>query len=170
VKESELADDASPSPAPFDVSVIGRLVSLMSKHDLSEIDLRQGDRRIRLRRGQRLRQPAAAPLPDHQLPVAAKPVEVTTKPVEKPAASSRKLVDIKSPTVGTFYAQPNPDAPAYVTVGARVTPTTIVCMIEAMKIFNEIPAECTGVIVEVVAKNKEPVEFGSVLFRVDPNG
>jgi acetyl-CoA carboxylase biotin carboxyl carrier protein len=169
VKESELADDASPSPAPFDVSVIGSLVKLMSEHDMSEIDLRQGATRIRLRRGQRLRvAPVAQPADTHPQ-AAAKPAEAS-KAAEKPAAPARNLIDIKSPTVGTFYAQPNPDAPPYVNIGTRVNPTTIVCMIEAMKIFNEIPAECSGVIVEVVARNKEPVEFGSVLFRVDPNG
>jgi len=165
-----LADDASPSPAPFDVSIIGRLVQLMSKHDMSEIDLRQGETRIRLRRGQRLRTPALPPI-EVPAPPPAKTAEALTRPTaEKPSAPARYLIEIKSPTVGTFYAQPNPDAPPYVSVGSRVTPTTIVCMIEAMKIFNEIPAECSGVIVEVVAKNKEPVEFNSVLFRVDPNG
>jgi acetyl-CoA carboxylase biotin carboxyl carrier protein len=72
--------------------------------------------------------------------------------------------------VGTFYAQPSPEAPPYVSVGSRVTPTTVVCQIEAMKIFNEIMAECSGVIREILVKNKEPVEYGTVLFRVDPNG
>jgi acetyl-CoA carboxylase biotin carboxyl carrier protein len=163
-----LADELPPAP-PFDVSIIGRLVTLMSKHDMSEIDLRHGETRIRLRRGQRFRAPAALAAPE-AAPPAARPVEVAAKAADKPAGPARSLVEIKSPTVGTFYAQPNPDAPPYVTVGSRVTPTTIVCMIEAMKIFNEIPAECSGVIVEVVAKNKEPVEFNSVLFRVDPNG
>jgi acetyl-CoA carboxylase biotin carboxyl carrier protein len=150
------------------VSVIGRLVSLMSEHDLSAIDLRHGGTRIRLRRGQRVRMPRA-PLAEGHPPIA-KPAELPAKAAEKQAAAARTLIEIKSPAVGTFYAQPNPDAKPYVTVGSRVTPTTIVCIIEAMKILNEIPAECSGVIVEVVARNKEPVEFGSVLFRVDPNG
>jgi acetyl-CoA carboxylase biotin carboxyl carrier protein len=82
---------------------------------------------------------------------------------------SRQLVEIKSPTVGTFYAQEKPGAPPYVSVGSRVTPTTIVCQIEAMKIFNEITADCSGVIAEVCVQNKEFVEYGTVLFRVDPN-
>jgi acetyl-CoA carboxylase biotin carboxyl carrier protein len=165
-----LADDAPPSPDPFDVRAIRYLVSLMSRHDLSEIDLRRGEVRIRLRRGQRVRGPGlpppVSPEPPPRRPEAP-PAEVTPAATAGPA---RKLVDIKSPTVGTFYAQPNPDAPPYVTAGSRVTPTTVVCQIEAMKIFNEIQAECAGVVAEVLVRNKEPVEFGTVLFRVDPNG
>jgi acetyl-CoA carboxylase biotin carboxyl carrier protein len=154
------------------VRTIRDLVALMTRHDLSEIDLRKGDARIRLRRGQRVRTPPPVPvIAPAAAPPVARPAEV---PVERSAASpappTRNLVDIKSPTVGTFYAQPNPDAPPYVTTGSRVTPTTVVCMIEAMKIFNEIQAECGGVVAEVLVKNKEPVEYGTVLFRVDPNG
>jgi acetyl-CoA carboxylase biotin carboxyl carrier protein len=163
--------DAPKSPDPFDVRTIRNLVNLMAQHDLSEIDLRQGDHRIRLRRGQPSR---FAPPPVQESPAQTRDTavqSVSTPPdVEPVAPPPRNLVDIKSPTVGTFYAQPSPEAPPYVTVGSRVTLTTIVCQIEAMKIFNEIQAECSGVIVEVLVKNKEPVEFGTVLFRVDPNG
>ncbi len=165
-----MADDQTPEV--FDVRTIRDLVSLMTRHDLSEIDLRKGDSRIRLRRGQRVRTPPPVPAaaPPAAVPLA-KPAEA---PAEKPSATppppARNLIEIKSPTVGTFYAQPNPDAPPYVSVGSKVTPTTVMCMIEAMKIFNEIQAECSGVVVEVLVKNKEPVEYGTVLFRVDPNG
>jgi acetyl-CoA carboxylase biotin carboxyl carrier protein len=78
-------------------------------------------------------------------------------------------VEIKSPTPGTFYTAPNPGADPYVRVGSRVNPNTVVGLIEAMKLFNEIPADCSGVIVEVVVENGQPVEFGQVLFRVDPS-
>lgn len=162
-----MADDASNHPGPFDVRTIEQLVALMSKHELSEIDLRQGEQRISLRRGGFSASPAAPPA------VAEKPPPVSlpaVKPAETPpSTAARQLIEIKSPTVGTFYAQEKPGSPPYVSVGARVAPTTIVCQIEAMKIFNEITADCSGVLVEVCVQNKEFVEYGTVLFRVDPN-
>ncbi len=91
------------------------------------------------------------------------------KTAEATPQPARQLVEIKSPAVGTFYAQEKPGSPPYVAIGARVTPATVVCQIEAMKIFNEITADCSGVIREVLVKDKEFVEFGTVLFRVDPN-
>jgi acetyl-CoA carboxylase biotin carboxyl carrier protein len=140
----------------------------MSRHDLSEIDLREGDLRIRLRRGSRNGvAPAAIPTSTPVAPPAPPAVEVGPPPVEKP---SKQLIPIKSPTPGTFYSAPSPDAEAFVRVGSRVTPTTVVCVIEAMKIFNEIQAECTGVIAEILVDNQQPVEYGQALFMVDPNG
>src|SRR5262245_17045789 len=108
----------------------------MSRHDLSEIDLRQGDFHIRPRRGRPAgpaapAAPAAAPAP------APAPPPAPAAPAEA-ARPTRQLHEIKSPTPGTFYTSPSPDAPAFVKVGDRVTPTTVVCIIEAMKIFNEI--------------------------------
>ncbi|HWA58719.1 MAG TPA: acetyl-CoA carboxylase biotin carboxyl carrier protein, partial [Gemmatimonadales bacterium] len=85
-----------------------------------------------------------------------------------PAAGALK--DIKSPMVGTFYKSPEPGAEAYVKVGGRVTQGQTVCIIEAMKIMNEIEAEVTGVVREILVEDTQPVEFGTVLFRVDPNG
>jgi acetyl-CoA carboxylase biotin carboxyl carrier protein len=160
-------EDAPKGPDPFDVQTIKYLVRLMSRHDLSEIDLKQGEHRIRLRRGQRIRtpHPAANVPPPQQEPEKAPPAKTPAAS----AAPARHLIEIKSPTVGTFYAAPSPDSPPYVAVGSRVKPTTVVCQVEAMKIFNEITADCTGVVVEVLVKNKEPVEFNTVLFRVDPN-
>jgi acetyl-CoA carboxylase biotin carboxyl carrier protein len=159
-----LANNARNTPGPFDVPTIEQLVALMSKHELSEIDLREGERRICLRRG--ISTPPAAPTPFAE-PSSSAPAPVSQP--QEPAPSGRQLVEIKSPAVGTFYAQEKPGSPPYVTVGARVTPTTVVCQIEAMKIFNEITADCSGVLVEVCVQNKEFVEFGTVLFRVDPN-
>jgi acetyl-CoA carboxylase biotin carboxyl carrier protein len=163
------ADDGSKIPSPFDVRTIKDLVTLMSRHDLSEIDLREGDLRIRLRRGprgtvtvaQQQAPPAPGPAPPANAPAAG------NARAEKP---SKALLPIKSPTPGTFYAAPTPEAEAFVRVGARVTPTTVVCIIEAMKIFNEITADCSGVIAEVLVENQQPVEFGQVLFKVDPTG
>jgi acetyl-CoA carboxylase biotin carboxyl carrier protein len=149
----------------FDVRKVRRLVELMDEFELSELDLRQGDQRIRLRRGNlaaaaelaaashAARSPAPAP------PSAAAAAGGST-------ANTANLVEIKSPMVGTFYAAPAPDAPPYVKVGDHVGPDTTVCIIEAMKVFNEIPAEVSGRIVAVLVSRGDPVEFGQPLFRV----
>jgi acetyl-CoA carboxylase biotin carboxyl carrier protein len=154
--------DKNEQPRPFDVRTIRYLVDLMGRQDLSEIDLQEGDKRIRLRRGAR---PAPA------APAAPAPAqEPAPRPTAAAAAESpaKKLVEIKSPTIGTFYAAREPGAPPFVTEGSRVTPDTVVCLIEAMKVFNEIPAGCSGVVREVLVKDKDFVEYNTVLFRVDP--
>ena len=163
-----MADDASDNARLPDVRTVKRLAALMSRHDLSEIDLRDGTLHVRIRRGARYKgvpmvAPAAA------VPAAPAPQSAPAAPAGAEAPAKKKLHEIKSPTPGTFYAQEKPGAAPYVTVGSRVTPKTVVCKIEAMKIFSEIEAECTGVIVEVVAENKQPVEYDTVLFRVDPS-
>jgi acetyl-CoA carboxylase biotin carboxyl carrier protein len=160
-----VAEDASKTPSPFDVRTIKYLVGLMSQHDLSEIDLREGDLRIRLRRGARKVLVSPSPSP----PAAPSPAAPPSSPPagSEPTAPSPTLHLVKSPTPGTFYSAPSPDAEAFVRVGSRVTPTTVVCVIEAMKIFNEITADCTGVIKEILVQNQQPVEFGQVLFKVD---
>jgi acetyl-CoA carboxylase biotin carboxyl carrier protein len=163
-----VADDPAKTPGPFDVRTIKHLVALMSQHDLSEIDLHQGDQRIRLRRGPVgvPVMPAALPAP---APLAARVPEAPAAPVDD-AKPKKHLHEIKSPTPGTFYVAPSPGADPFVRVGSRVTPTTVVGIIEAMKVLNNIDAECSGLIVEVVAENGQPVEFGEVLFRVDTAG
>jgi acetyl-CoA carboxylase biotin carboxyl carrier protein len=164
-----VADDASDNARLPDVRTVKRLAALMSRHDLSEIDLRDGTLHVRLRRGARYKGvPMVAPAAAAPAAAAATPPP-TAAPSEPEAAAKKKLHEIKSPTPGTFYAQEKPGSAPYVTVGSRVTPKTVVCKIEAMKIFSEIEAECTGVIVEVVAENKQPVEYDTVLFRVDPS-
>jgi acetyl-CoA carboxylase biotin carboxyl carrier protein len=156
--------------SPFDVQMVRQLVALMSRHDLSEIDLREGSVRIRLRRGPNsvsntatssIAGTASPPLP----PAAA----LTAAPADNGAKAAKVFHEIKSPTPGTFYASSSPEADAFVRVGSRVESTSIVCLIEAMKIFNEIAAECNGVISEILVENQQPVEYGQVLFRVDPS-
>jgi acetyl-CoA carboxylase biotin carboxyl carrier protein len=159
-----LADgEAKQGPGPFDVQAVRFLCRLMSRHDLSEMDLRQGDFRIRLRRGTRARPAAVAP---------AEPSAAAAAPAAaaQPAAPARKLLEIKSPAVGIFYAQREPGSPPFVTVGSRVTPDTVVGLLEAMKIYDEIKADCAGTVVEALVNNKDPVEYNQVLFRVDPSG
>ena len=148
----------------FDVKRIRRLVELMNEHELSEIDLRQADQRIRLRKGgEPLVMPAPARGPE---PAAASPAHSQT-PAPQLAADTAHIAVIRSPMVGTFYAAASPDAPPFVKVGDAVGPQSTVCVIEAMKVFNEIPAEVSGRIVGVLVENGEPVEFGHALFKVD---
>lgn len=160
----------SESPGPFDVGTVRELVELMNKFDLSEVDLNDGDQRIRLRRGGRLvpaSPPAfAASMPNSVAPAIAPNFNSTPAP---PAAPSRRLIEIKSELVGTFYAKPAPDKEDYVKVGSRVSPDTVVCKVEAMKIFNDITAKCSGTIAEICVQNAQFVEFDQVLFRVEPS-
>lgn len=167
-----MANEDSRDASPFDLRTIRHLVALMSRHDLSEIDLREGELRIRIRRG--LPAPiitgtapasTASPLPAQAAAQAAPPAAAAEAP--KPA---KALIEIKSETPGTFYSSPKPGDPPFVQVGSRVSPSTVVCIIEAMKIFNEVTADCSGVIAEVLVEDKQPVEYGQVLFRVDPTG
>ena len=101
---------------------------------------------------------------------AALPLTAPGEGAALPVAPASKLLEIKSPMVGTFYAAPEPGAPPYVKVGSRVAAGQVVCIIEAMKIMNEIESEVAGVVREVGVENAQPVEFGQVLFRVDPHG
>jgi acetyl-CoA carboxylase biotin carboxyl carrier protein len=164
-KECAVADEASPNFNPFDVQTIRHLVALMSRHDLSEIYLQEGDLRIRLRRGPCVGVGVQAPA---ATPAVATPAPPSSSPGANDAAKpSKRLHEIKSPVVGTFYSQPKPGEEPYVRVGTRVTATSVVGLIEAMKIYNEITADCAGVITEVLVENQQAVEFGQVLFRVD---
>ena len=152
----------------FDVRKIRRLVELMKEHDLNEIDLRQENMRIQLRRGMG----GTGPMPV----VPSMPMAPVPHPVAAAAeqASDTKAEDdyalIKSPMVGTFYAASDPEAAPHVKVGDHIGPETTVCIVEAMKVFNEIAAEMSGKIVAVLVKNGEPVEFGQPLFKVDAQG
>ena len=103
-------------------------------------------------------------------PAGAAGATAAAGPTASPAAPASHLLEIKSPMVGTFYQSPEPGAQAYVKVGSRVNVGQVVCIIEAMKIMNEIESEVAGVVKEVCVQNQQPVEFGQVLFRVDPHG
>jgi acetyl-CoA carboxylase biotin carboxyl carrier protein len=167
--ETPVPEEDSKTTGPFDVTAVRALVALMSRHDLSEIDLRHGEQRIRLRRGALKTSVTAVPqlaaMPVQPLPGATPPKLAGS---DAPQAPQKKLIDIKSPTPGTFYARPSPDAEAFVKVGSRVEGKTVVCLIEAMKLYTEIQAECSGIITEILVENAQPVEFDQVLFRVDP--
>ncbi len=157
----------------FDIKKIRRLVELMEQHGLSEMDLERGDQRVRLRRT-----PedliSLPPPPAPAAPTAAPPAQpATATPAESqpasavPTSQEDNLAVIKSPMVGTFYTSPNPDSPPFVKVGDHVGPSTTVCIVEAMKVFNEIPAEVSGKIVAVLVENGDPVDYGQALYKVD---
>jgi acetyl-CoA carboxylase biotin carboxyl carrier protein len=151
----------------FDVRKVRKFIQLMNEHDLAEIDLRQGDQRIRLRRGPELVTVASTP-PVGQPAAAAGHAPTGDNKATDVAADDSKAILVRSPMVGTFYAAPNPDSPPFVKVGDRVGPETTVCIVEAMKVFNEIPAECAGRVVAVLAQNGDAIEFNQPLFRVEP--
>jgi len=162
--------DSTPGDSPiFDVETVRNLVELMKQHDITEIDLKEEGQRIRLRRGSD--QPptityAAAPPAVAAAPASAAPAPAAAAPA--PVEDDNHLV-IKSPMIGTFYVAPNPDAPPYVKVGDHVGPDTIVCMIESMKMFTEVPAEISGKIVSVLIKNGESVDVNRPMFKVEAN-
>ncbi len=155
---------ATPAQDIFDVRRVRRLVELMKEHDLSEIDIREGETRIRIRRGSDPEVTVAAPRA--AAPAAASPPVAA----ETAKADEAHVAIIKSPIVGTFYAAPNPESPPYVKVGDHVGPETTVCIVEAMKVFNQIPAEVSGKIQAMLVENGQPVEFGQPLFKVDTRG
>lgn len=174
-----MADDQRNAPRPFDVRTVEYLLQLMTQHDLAEIDLKEGEQRIRLRKGgamigyaaPALARAAAAPLSAVPAPIAATPAAPAPAAAAPaaPAAPAKNLIEIKSQMVGTFYSKPDPKKPDFVALGAKVTPKTVVCTIEAMKLYNEVTADCTGTVAEVCKKSGDFVEFGDVLFRVDPS-
>jgi len=162
-----MAGSSSNQDIIFDVRKIRRLVELMKEHDLNEMDLRQGDMRIQLRRGGEPAPAVAAAHPAVAAPVAPPAPAVGPKQAAPEPAEEEYIALITSPMVGTFYAAPDPDSPTYVKVGDPVGPETTVCIVEAMKVFNEIQAEVAGKIVAVLVENGEPVEYGQRMFKVD---
>lgn len=145
-----------------DVRTIRQLVRLMQRYDLTAIDLGEGPGTIRLRR--RGAAPLVGPAP------ASAPVLMPAAPTASSPAPSKAAAGlaIDSPMVGTFYSASAPDAPPFVSVGSSIRADTTVCVIEAMKVFTDIPAGIAGTITEVLVKNGQAVEFGQPLFRVDP--
>ncbi len=154
----------SSGEGPFDLKRLQALIEMMEKHGLTEVSLRRGDEQWRLRRGGQ-ETVQLVPAPAAAAPQAA-PAAAPAAAAEPAPAPKADGVEITSPTVGTFYAAPNPEDPPFVTVGSQVQPDTVVCIIEAMKVFNQIQAEVAGTISEVLVNNGDPVEFGQPLYRV----
>lgn len=162
----------------MDVKEIRRLLEALAATDVREFTYETGDYKLTLKRGEEARQtltylpPAAAPM--QQVPAQAvqssAPAPETAAPVAASASSpAARLIEVQAPIVGTFYASPAPDAGPFVKVGDRVAAGTVLCIIEAMKLMNEIEAEVAGVVREVAVENEDPVEYGQVLFRIEPD-
>ncbi|MCX6922628.1 MAG: acetyl-CoA carboxylase biotin carboxyl carrier protein [Verrucomicrobia bacterium] len=154
----------------MDLKDIKAIIDLMKKNSVTEFELEKQDFKIRLKRGSNgggmvtsgEDQPAMQIL--HQLPAVPAAAQA---PV--PAVAASNELDIKSPMIGTFYRAPSPESAPYIEVGAEVGPETVVCIIEAMKVMNEIKAEAKGVITQVMVDNAKPVEFGQPLFKFRPS-
>jgi acetyl-CoA carboxylase biotin carboxyl carrier protein len=162
-----------------DLKKIKELIEIMKENELLEVEVKHGDERIFLKRWQphssvgdalssvpsMMRESGGAQHTNAGVTEAL----INTYTSQQPAESSEDLLEIKSPIVGTFYATPSPDSEHYVEVGSKVDPQTVVCIIEAMKVMNEIKAETSGMIVEVLVTNGQAVEYGQVLFKVKPD-
>ena len=142
---------------------VQEVIELMKANDLVEVEIVDGDKKILVKRPS-----ATAPVVTH-VPMAAPVVPAAGAAPAAAADTDEGLEDITSPIVGTYYASPSPDSKAFVAVGDHVDADSVVCIIEAMKVMNEIKAECSGTIAEICIQNAQPVEFGQVLFRVKPN-
>jgi acetyl-CoA carboxylase biotin carboxyl carrier protein len=173
-KSSQSTSAPPTSGSPLDVRVLEQIVKLMSANDLNTIEVRDGDRRVTLKRGAEIVAPSAgfyAP-PAMSAPSTALASSAATgagSTTSTPAVTDdANLISIKSPMVGTFYAAPSPEAKPFVSVGSTVDEETDVCVIEAMKVFNNIKAECRGAIAKILVTNGQTVEFGQPLFLVKP--
>lgn len=155
----------------MDLKDIKAIIDLMKKNSVSEFELEKQDFKIRLKRGMNGNNGGAvqyeevpaltyAPAPA-VIPTAGAPAASTT-----PVASNE--LDVKSPMIGTFYRSPSPESAPYIEVGSEVGPDSVVCIIEAMKVMNEIKAEVRGVVTQILMENGKPVEFGQPLFKVRP--
>ena len=154
------------------VDKLKQIIEIMKEHNLVEVQMKHGEDEIAVKKGHAPGQHIGAiPIIGTGMPMSMQGAGAQVAPQEQPAAESQKenFVEIKSPLVGTFYAQPSPDSEPFVELGSRVEPQTVVCIIEAMKVMNEIKAEISGRIVDVVAINGEAVEYGQVLFKVKPD-
>ena len=158
----------------MDLKDIKAIIDLMKKNSISEFELERQEFKIKLKRG------AFGPSAD-ELPSPVYHISPTVLPAAAPAAGPAALaaptaspaavtneIEIKSPMIGTFYRSPSPEAGSYIEIGSEVSPDSVVCIIEAMKVMNEIKAEVKGVITQILVDNAKPVEFGQPMFKVRP--
>lgn len=161
----------------MDIKQVQELIKLVSKSSLSELTIEEGEFKITLKQKDNVVAPAYVSAPMVAAPMTA-PAVAAPAPAPTPAAPAQptgggedtsKYITIKSPMIGTFYRRPAPDKPLYVEVGDEVNPGKVVCIIEAMKLFNEIESEVKGRIVKVLAEDQTPVEYDQPLYLVDPS-
>jgi acetyl-CoA carboxylase biotin carboxyl carrier protein len=160
---------SSPSFANPEIEQIEQLLRFMSEHNLEEFEYSRGDLRIRLRKPAQgvAGAPRMATAPEIIVPGALQPAAAATNPIE--ARPSEDLHLIKSPIVGTYYGSPSPGAEAFVKVGAHVDDGQTLCIVEAMKLMNEIDSDVSGEVIRIFAENGQPVEYGQPLFGIRPS-
>ena len=144
-----------------DLKRIQEIIEIMKENDLAEVEISHGDNKIHLKRASSQPAMTAVPMP-HLAPAATAAAEPAVK-------KDDDLAEIPSPMIGTFYAQPSPDSELFVEVGSHVTEHTVICIIEAMKVMNEIKAETAGTIVEVLVSSGQAIEFDQPLFKIKPD-
>ena len=148
-----------------DLAKVKELIEIMKENDLVEIEIADGDKKIHLKRPQpQMQAVQQIPMAQAVIPAAAADAPAAVAPTE-----DSNLKFITSPMVGTFYGSPSPDSESFVTVGSRVNEGTVICVIEAMKVMNEIKAEMSGTIAEVMCQPGQAIEFDEVLFKVKPD-
>ena len=145
------------------IKEIKDMINLMNENDLTELEVEKDGVRIRLKKGSGGAYEKAV---EYVVPHPGPHQEKAAGEQEK--AEKKNLIEVKAPMVGTFYRSPSPEAPAYVNVGDSIAPGQVICIIEAMKLMNEIKSEVKGKIIDIQADNAEPVEFGQVLFIIEP--
>ena len=155
----------------MDLKDIKAIIDLMKKNSITEFELERQDSKIRLKRG--LNGNSTTVQPEDSVTMIPVPMQTITSVPSQQGTPTQVVangeIDIKSPMIGTFYRAPSPEAASYVEVGAEINAETAVCIIEAMKVMNEIKAEVKGVITQVLVENGKPVEFGQPLFKVRPS-
>jgi acetyl-CoA carboxylase biotin carboxyl carrier protein len=161
----------------MDLNYIKKLVKLVADSGVDEIELEEEGKRIRISKHQALHPPAPPTLPaaapDVVIPVQTNPAgtQILPQPLPvptPPTESEKKLHEVKSPIVGTFYRAPAPDASPFVQIGAQVETGTVLCIVEAMKLMNEIESDISGKVVKILVENGQPVEYGQTLFLIEP--
>lgn len=159
----------------MDIKQIQELVRLVNKSNIGELSIEKDNFKITIKQKKEAAQHYGSPViqqaPSVQQSAAPAPISLPAVAAEKPAADSAKadnLLTVKSPMIGTFYRQAGPDKPLFVSVGDEVEPGQVVCIIEAMKLFNEIESEVSGKIVKILVEDASPVEFDQPLFLVEP--
>jgi acetyl-CoA carboxylase biotin carboxyl carrier protein len=163
-------ENSMAASSPMNVDLLERLTRLMKDNDLNTVDVRDGDKRVILKRGALIEPGAGAGFAAANLPAfAASNSHAGAQASSGSSDETAGMLTIKSPMVGTFYSSSSPEAKPFVSVGSTVDEETDVCIIEAMKVFNNIKAECKGTIAKTLVENGETVEFGQILFLVKPS-
>ena len=169
--------DTNANPASMKTSEIRDLIDFISKSGLNEVNIETKELKLSVKREPDQKVFKSSPAITHSAPIqAVAPVSAPSAPsapslpkAEAVAPTGKKTVEIKSPMIGTFYRSSSPDSPVFVSVGDKITKGQTVCIIEAMKLFNEIESEVSGTIVKIPLENATPVEYDQVLFVVEPD-